>query len=100
MVRSRGVVVDDISALDRGVPAWKRAPMSPLGNRQASVGISGAWLYDLYRNWVSMGEIAVSQARENLAEVIARGELRAELALVLSNSAEALALERASRLGI
>ncbi len=37
---------------------------------------------------------------ENLAEVIARGELRAELALVLSNSAEALALERASRLGI
>jgi hypothetical protein len=44
--------------------------MSPVGNRQASVGISGAWLYDLYRNWGSMGEIAVSQARENLAEVI------------------------------
>ncbi len=32
--------------------------------------MSGAWLYDLYRNWGSMGEIAVSQARENLAEVI------------------------------
>ena len=44
--------------------------MSPAGNRQASVGISGAWLYDLYRNWGGMGEIAVSQARENLAEVI------------------------------
>jgi len=70
LVRTRGVVVDDISALDRAVPAWKRAPMSPVGNRQASVGISGAWLYDLYRNWGSMGEIAVSQARENLAEVI------------------------------
>ena len=52
------------------MPAWKRAPMSPVGNRQASVGISGAWLYDLYRSWGSMGEIAVSQARENLAEVI------------------------------
>ena len=31
---------------------------------------SGTWLYDLYKNWGSMGEIAVSHARENLAEVI------------------------------
>jgi len=37
---------------------------------------------------------------ENLAEVIARGELAAELALVVSSSAEAFALERARRLGI
>ena len=37
---------------------------------------------------------------ENLAEVIARGELDAELALVVSSSAEAFALERARRLGI
>lgn len=37
---------------------------------------------------------------ENLAEVIARGELEAELALVLSSSAKAFALERARRLGI
>ena len=27
-------------------------------------------MYDLYKNWGAMGEIAVSQARENLAEVI------------------------------
>ena len=31
---------------------------------------SGTWLYDLYKNWGSMGEIAVSHAPENLAEVI------------------------------
>jgi phosphoribosylglycinamide formyltransferase-1 len=37
---------------------------------------------------------------ENLAEVIARGELSAELALVISSHAEAFALERARRLGI
>jgi formyltetrahydrofolate-dependent phosphoribosylglycinamide formyltransferase len=37
---------------------------------------------------------------ENLAEVIAKGELDAELALVVSNTARAFALERAERLGI
>jgi phosphoribosylglycinamide formyltransferase-1 len=37
---------------------------------------------------------------ENLAQAIARGELAAEIALVVSNSAEALALERARRLGL
>jgi len=37
---------------------------------------------------------------ENLAEVIARGELRAGIALVLSSTPRALALERARRLGI
>jgi phosphoribosylglycinamide formyltransferase-1 len=37
---------------------------------------------------------------ENLAEVIARGELDVELALVVSSSAQAFALERAARLGI
>ena len=37
---------------------------------------------------------------ENLAQVIARGELAAEIALVLSNSEDAFALERARRLGL
>ena len=37
---------------------------------------------------------------ENLAEVIARGELDLELALVVSSSETAFALERARRLGI
>lgn len=37
---------------------------------------------------------------ENLAEVIARGELDARLALVLSNTPRAFALERARRLGV
>jgi phosphoribosylglycinamide formyltransferase-1 len=37
---------------------------------------------------------------ENLAEVIARGELRAGIALVLSSTPRAVALERARRLGI
>ena len=37
---------------------------------------------------------------ENLAEVIARGELQAEIALVLSNTPQALALRRAERLGL
>lgn len=37
---------------------------------------------------------------ENLAEKIAAGELRAELALVVSNTPKAFALERAKRLGI
>jgi phosphoribosylglycinamide formyltransferase 1 len=37
---------------------------------------------------------------ENLAQVIARGELAAEIALVLANSEDALALERARRLGL
>lgn len=37
---------------------------------------------------------------ENLAEVIARGELDARIALVLSSRADAFALERARRLGI
>lgn len=37
---------------------------------------------------------------ENLAQAIARGELAAEIALVLSNSEQALALERARRLGL
>ncbi len=37
---------------------------------------------------------------ENLAAVIARGELTAEIALVLANSEDAFALERARRLGL
>jgi len=37
---------------------------------------------------------------ENLAAVIGRGELAAEIALVLANSEEAFALERARRLGL
>ena len=37
---------------------------------------------------------------ENLAEVVAAGELDVELALVVSSSAQAFALERAKRLGI
>ena len=37
---------------------------------------------------------------ENLADVIARGELDAEIGLVLSNKASAYALERAERLGL
>jgi phosphoribosylglycinamide formyltransferase 1 len=37
---------------------------------------------------------------ENLAEVIARGELDARIGLVLSSSAEAFALQRARRLGL
>jgi prevent-host-death family protein len=44
--------------------------VQPVGDRQASVGIPEERLYDLYKGWGSMGEIAVSQARENLAEVI------------------------------
>ena len=37
---------------------------------------------------------------ENLADVIARGELDAEIAVVISNTAGAFALTRAARLGI
>ena len=37
---------------------------------------------------------------ENLAEVIGRGELDAEIALVLSNRTDAYALQRAERLGL
>jgi formyltetrahydrofolate-dependent phosphoribosylglycinamide formyltransferase len=37
---------------------------------------------------------------ENLAEVITRGELDAEIALVLSNTSKAFALQRAERLGL
>ena len=40
------------------------------------------------------------RSRENLAECVSRGELEVELALVVANTPEAFALQRAARLGI
>lgn len=50
----------------------RRMPLSgePSVESWRPVRFSGTLLYDLYRNWEAMGEIAVSQARENLADVI------------------------------
>ncbi|MFM9102122.1 MAG: type II toxin-antitoxin system Phd/YefM family antitoxin, partial [Cyanobium sp.] len=47
-------------------------PLSDEGSMESwrPFRFSGTWLYDLYRNWGSMGEITVSQAREKFAEVI------------------------------
>ena len=56
----------NLSAPDRAVPAGKRAPVSPLGNRQASIGMSGAWLCDdslLPRQAVRAPSTKVPQAR-------------------------------------
>ena len=50
----------------------------PRGREHQGIGACRYLLYDLYKAWGSMGEIAVSQARKNLAEVIETTQLSGE----------------------